>query len=168
MLRLAIIVITLFLLGAAVCYRISFGDADLNTQAPAQSPNQAEISSLSTTIADLYKQGKYDEAIPLAKRVLEIEQRIGAERPGVAVALANLAELYLAKKKNDQAESFFQQAVGIYEKNQITSPRVSEVLERLAQLSFLNKKYDKAIAFLERSLAIREMAFGAESLQVAG
>src|SRR5688572_3079853 len=127
-----------------------------NSQSLTQSPDQAESVRLSATIADLHKQGKYDEALPLAKRALEIERALGPERPEVAVALANLAELYFLKKKRGEADSLFQQAAAIYARNQINSASVSHVLERLAQLSFLNRMYDNAILLLDRSLAIRE------------
>ena len=138
-----------------------------NSQVISQSSEQVESARLGATIVDLYKQGKYDEALPLAKRVLEIERGLGPERPAVAVALANLAELYFAKKKDRDAESFFQQAAAIYEKNKINSPPVSNVLERLAQFDFLKRKYDDAIMLLERSLTIREQSYGAESSPVS-
>lgn len=138
-----------------------------NSQTTMQSPDQTESARLNAIIAELYKQGRYDEALPLAKRVLEIERAIGPERPDVAVALANLAELYFLKKKDGDAEKLFQEAAAIYGKNQISSPAVSNVLERLAQFSFLKRNYDNAIMLLERSLVIREQSYGAESSEVA-
>src|SRR5258708_22534489 len=140
---------------------------ELSSQTTTQSPAQSESEHLRKTIVDLYEHGKYDEALPLAKRVLELERGLGPERPEFAVALANLAELYFALKKDGEAENLFQQAAAIYEKNQITSAPVSNVLERLAQYSFSKRKYDRAIMLLERSLAIRERSFGAESSQVS-
>jgi TonB family protein len=138
-----------------------------NNQTNTQAPDQAEAARLNAAVFDLFKQGKYDEAIAPATRVLEIARRSGPDRPAVAAALANLAEIYLAKKKDGDSENLFQQAAAIYEKNQIKSPALSDVLERLAQSSFIKRKYDRATMFLDRSLAIRERSYGAESSQVA-
>src|SRR5467141_3786828 len=66
---------------------------------------EVEVSRLNESIADLYKRGKYDDALPLAKRVLEIEQKAyGSSDAHVAVALHNLAEIYLARKNSNDAE----------------------------------------------------------------
>lgn len=131
------------------------------------SKEQAESIRLSAAIADLYKQGKYDEALPLAKQVIEIERGLGADRPGFAVALTSMGEIYFVKEKNSEAEAFFKQAAEIYEKNRTISANYSNVLERLGQISFIKKKYEDAVVPLERSLGIRERAFGAESSEAA-
>jgi len=158
-------VLTLFILGFAVDE--SAAQAVTIGQEPTQLSAQSESARLSVTIVDLYKQGKYDEAIPLAKRVLEIERGTGPDQPAVAVALADLAELYLAKKQDGDARNLFQQAARIFDRNQIKSSQVSEVLERLGQISFRERKYTDAAMLLERSLVIREQLFGADSLRVA-
>ena len=63
----------------------------------AQEPNEA--ATLTQQIIQLYKQGRYSEAIPLAQRALTIrEKALGPNHPEVAVALNNLAELYRAPK----------------------------------------------------------------------
>lgn len=132
-----------------------------------QSNAQAESIRLSAAVAELYKQGKYDEALPLAKQVVEIERGLGPGRPGFAIALSNLAELYFAKEKTSEAEVLFKQAAEIHEKNRTNLAEYSTVLERLAQISFLKKGYDSAAKLLERSLALREQVFGSESSRVA-
>ena len=43
------------------------GPKATNSQVTSQSPEQAESARLGATIVDLYKQGKFDEALPLAK-----------------------------------------------------------------------------------------------------
>ena len=47
---------------------------------PIQQPSELEEAKrLHQQVIQLYKQGKYNEAIPIAKRVLEIEERILGE-----------------------------------------------------------------------------------------
>src|SRR5437016_5184821 len=74
-------------------------DSSLKQQPARQEPPQfAEATRLSQTVADLYQKGKYDQALPLAKRVVEIaESTFGQGDVHVAVALQNLAEIQLAK-----------------------------------------------------------------------
>jgi TonB family protein len=132
-----------------------------------QSKDQAESVRLSAAVADLYNQGKYDEALPLAKQVVEIERGLGPGRPGFAIALSNLAELYFVKEKHGEAEVLFKQAAEIHEKNRTNLAEYSTVLERLGEINFVKKRYENAAILLERSLALREQVFGSESSQVA-
>jgi hypothetical protein len=61
----------------------------------AQSPTVAEAKQLNKRVVELYNAGRYDEAIPLAERLLAIvEKELGAEDPAVADVLNNLAKLY--------------------------------------------------------------------------
>ncbi len=70
-----------------------------------QSAELDEAARLSRKVVDLYKEQKYDEALPLAKRVVEIRGRIlGDDDGSTAAALLNLAELYLAKQENGEAQ----------------------------------------------------------------
>ena len=65
----------------------------------------SEAVRLSRTVVELYGQKKYDEALPLAERVLSIrEQVLGPAHPQVAAALSNLAVIYSAKLKFGRAE----------------------------------------------------------------
>ena len=49
------------------------------TRAPGQKPSSdealAEALQLSLTVVRLFKEGKYDEALPLAKRALELDRK---------------------------------------------------------------------------------------------
>jgi hypothetical protein len=48
----------------------------------AQEPNEA--ATLTQQIIQLYKQGRYSEAIPLAQRLLTISEPLGPDHPDVA------------------------------------------------------------------------------------
>ena len=71
----------------------------------AQSADLADAKRLNDQLVQLYRQGKYAEAIPLAQRVLSIrEKTLGPEHPDAATSLNNLAELYSAMGKYATAE----------------------------------------------------------------
>ena len=69
-----------------------------NVDEAAQSDELNELKQLIPQVMKLYTEGKYDEAIPLAVRVLTIiEKDIGPDTSGYALSLNNLARLYAAK-----------------------------------------------------------------------
>ena len=54
-----------------------------------------EWDVLNQEAIDLYRQGKYDRAVVVAQKALEVaEQNVGRDHPDVALSLNNLAELY--------------------------------------------------------------------------
>jgi tetratricopeptide (TPR) repeat protein len=62
------------------------------------------------------KQGKYDEAEDLFKRVLSIrEKALGASHPDVAATLNNIAAVNASQGKYDEAEGLYQRALAIRE-----------------------------------------------------
>src|ERR1700726_2932420 len=64
----------------------------VNAQAPAEDDSPAELSR---RIEELYQQGKYKEAIPLAEKLVVLRKRAkGDEDPDTATSLHNLAALY--------------------------------------------------------------------------
>lgn len=81
---------------------------------PQQEAELVEAQKLGLEVIKLYNRQKYDEALPLAIKAAEITERIlGAEDRQLATALRNLAELYVAKRKYEQAERFFVRAIMI-------------------------------------------------------
>ena len=161
-------------LNVAIALTIFLGGSAIHTGSPSSASNvqsqdaqAAESARLTAQVLELYKQGKYDVAIPLAKRVLEIEQAAAPDQPSVATALSNLAELYFQKGANSDSEKLFQRASLIYQSHRVKTPAVSNALERLAQLAFKRRKYEDAVKLLEQSLSIREVSFGRESIPVA-
>jgi tetratricopeptide (TPR) repeat protein len=72
---------------------------------------------LSKKIGELYRAGKFSEAIPLARQLLAIrEKAFGRDRPDVAQSLNNLALLYQAQCRYTDAEPLDKRAVAIREK----------------------------------------------------
>jgi len=118
----------------------------------------------------LYNAGKYDEALSLAERAVEIHRNeLGPEHPDVAQSLRILAIIYRDKGNYEKAESLFQHALDINEKALGPEhPNVATTLNALAVLYSKRGEYARAEPLYERSLTIREKALGPEHLEVAG
>ncbi len=61
-----------------------------------------------------YYQGRYEQSEPLLNRALAIyEKALGPDHPDVATSLENLAALYRATKRDEEAETLEQRAARI-------------------------------------------------------
>jgi hypothetical protein len=64
----------------------------------AQDVDLEHAVQLNGQVLNLRQQGKYTEAVPIAKEALDIrEKSLGPDHPDVATSLNNLGELYRAK-----------------------------------------------------------------------
>ena len=73
-----------------------------------------EWDILNQEVMELYRTGKYDRAVVVAKKALEVaEKKVGPNHPSVATSLENLAALYRATKRDEEAESLEQRAARI-------------------------------------------------------
>jgi TonB family protein len=141
-------------------------------QKAQQNSDEEELNKalrLKQSALELYNRSKYGDALPPAKRALEIELRLlGPTHQRVAVALNNLAEIYSAMKRNDEAEKAFQDAVAIFERDERRNAVViGKILGRLAELRLQKKDYVKAESLLERSLTLTTKIFGSEDTNTA-
>ena len=76
-----------------------------------------EWETLNQEVIKLYQAGKYDQAVVVAKKALEVaEKSVGPEHPNVAKSLTNLAYLYNAQGQYAQAEPLFRRALAIQER----------------------------------------------------
>ena len=139
------------------------------SQSNSSSPALTEVLELNKQVDQLYKQGKYREAIPLAQRVLAIrEKALGAEHPDVATSLNNLADLYQSQGNYPAAEPLYKRSLAIQEKALgAEHPDVANSLNNLALLYHLQGNYPAAEPLYKRSLAIREKVLGSEHPDVA-
>ena len=119
-----------------------------------------EAKRLDREATELYQQGKYDEAIPLVKRILEIRQKaLGPDHPDVAACFNNLAELYRSQGNYAEAEPLYQKSLAIVEK--VLGPEhplAAGILYNLAELQLNQGNYAEAESLFQRSQAIREKA----------
>jgi CHAT domain-containing protein/Tfp pilus assembly protein PilF len=117
---------------------------------------------LNQQVVELYQQGKYREAIPIAETLLAIEkQALGPDDPDVATVLNDLALLYKATGAYREAESRYQQALQIYQKALGSQhPYTVTGLNNLAALYQTMGAYDKAEPLLVQALQIRQKELG--------
>ncbi|MEO1373662.1 MAG: tetratricopeptide repeat protein [Cyanobacteria bacterium J06635_10] len=125
----------------------------------AESAELQEAERLNQQVIQLYRQGKYNEAIPLAEKALAIREKVlGKEHPSVATTLNNLANLYQKQGNYAKAESLYQRALRIDEKilgNE--HPYVAITLNSLASVYQSQGNYTKAEQMYLRSLAIMDL-----------
>src|SRR5213594_1201430 len=77
----------------------------------------SEWDTLIQEATDLFRAGKYDRAVAVAQKALQVaEQKVGPNHPDVATSLNNLAALYKTRGDYAKAEPLFQRALAIKEK----------------------------------------------------
>src|SRR6266571_2593187 len=115
-----------------------------NREALAQ--KEENVEALQKQATDLYQKGKYEQAIPIAKNLLEIRERtLGPEHTNTANSLNNLAELYLKMGDYAKAEPLRQRALKIWEKALGPEhPNTANSLNNLALLYKSMGNYAKA------------------------
>ena len=73
--------------------------------------------SLAQQVATLVDAGRYEEAIPIQKKLVEIATRtLGSEHPQTALTLSNLAFFYGRVGDHAKAETLYRQAIAIQQK----------------------------------------------------
>jgi Tfp pilus assembly protein PilF len=128
-----------------------------------------EADQLTKTVIELYTAGKYESALPLARQVLEIQEKaLGSDHPDVATALNNLASLYRSTGQSALAESLYRRALLIDER--ALGPRSAQVARDLSNLASLydsQERYADAEPLHKWALATDEKTLGPDHRDVA-
>ncbi len=135
----------------------------------AQSDELAEAERLNEQAVQLYKQGKYDEAIPLAEQALAIRRKVlGQDHPSVATSLNNLAALYESQGRYREVEPLYRKALEMRQRllgNE--HPDVAASLNNLAALYALQGRYSEAEAFYRKALEMNKRLLSSEHPNMA-
>lgn len=119
-------------------------------------PELDEAARLSSSAKSLYETGKFDAALPLAKRVLAIREKVlEPNHPLIAEALYHLARILSEKKQYKEAEPFYQRALTMVESS--LGPKdatLIEVLESYACLLRTRNRIDEASKLEDRAINI--------------
>jgi tetratricopeptide (TPR) repeat protein len=144
------------------------GTSQTNSTA-AQTPELQEAVQMSEKVIRLFNEKAYDQALELAKRVLEIrEKALAPDDKLVIEALYNLAEIYIAKNMYKEAEPFYQRLLAHYDKSDgVEAQKTAKTLERLAYISFRKEKFDEAEIRIQRAFEIYEKSPEADWKQLA-
>jgi tetratricopeptide (TPR) repeat protein len=138
-------------------------------QSDLQSAELEEARQLNQKVVQLFNEGKLDEALPLAKRVVQIREKLlGKDHELVISALLNLGELTLAKQLYKESLSSYERVLKSNEK--IAGPDDPSnvvLLDKMAYLSYMNSDFGDAEKLYKRALAINEKISGAQSEQFA-
>jgi CHAT domain-containing protein/Tfp pilus assembly protein PilF len=128
-----------------------------------------ESNKLSEESLTLRRAGKYEEALPLIERALEIrEGLLGPNHRDVSAALFSSAVIYSLKGEYAKAEPQFQRALAIRERTlEPEHPDIATSLNGLANLYSDRSDYARTEPLYRRALAIREKALGPEHPETA-
>ena len=107
---------------------------------------------------------RYDEAEPLYRRAIAIDDGKAGDKIGLATSLNNLALVYRAQGRMDEAEPLYLRALTLLEKQLgPTDPDVARCLNNLAVLYRTRGEPEKSRPLLERALAIADKSLGPRS-----
>lgn len=138
-----------------------FGNA--NAQG-SQSPELIESRELTARVLKLYNESKYDKALPLATRALQLrEKALGASHQDLIPLLSNLAELSKARHRLSEARAYLERALTIAESVVKDDIRTAYLLDKLGYVAFNQKKPKDAENFFLRSLQLKEKVMGPET-----
>jgi tetratricopeptide (TPR) repeat protein len=165
---LSLICISIFAAGSAGAQTGEAGarasGRDGKSVAPETSPELEEAVRLNAEVVKLYSAGRYDEALPLARRVLELrEKALGEEHILVGYALNNLASIYADKGSGDEAEPLFKRALGIFDKTRVTNDLTADINTQLGLIKLGHREYKEAELLMSRALEIKEKVHGADA-----
>jgi CHAT domain-containing protein/Tfp pilus assembly protein PilF len=145
------------------------GRQDAASSKQKQSSTQEEATRLMNEAVGLYKKGHYSDAIRLAARALNLEEKsLGPNHPDLVASLINLASLYTEIGAYAKAEPLFQRALEIVEKTPDPDPaEFASLLNNYAYFHNQQANYEEAESLYQRALEIREKSLGAEHSDVA-
>jgi tetratricopeptide (TPR) repeat protein len=131
---------------------------------PASLAEDDDPNALNQQVTKLFEQGKYQEAIPIAERAVEVAKHSrGPEHPETADALNNLGFLFQKIGDYAQAESLLQEALRIRQK--VLGPEHPDTASSLNSLAELYQdvgEYAKAEPLLQQALRICQKVLGSE------
>ncbi|MEQ8997942.1 MAG: tetratricopeptide repeat protein [Coleofasciculus sp. B1-GNL1-01] len=129
----------------------------------------AEAERLKQQVEQLYHQGQYSEAIPLAERMLTLYQNLyGEEHPDIADSLTYLGILYRSQGRYSEAEPLFRQVLVMIKRLYGEEhPDIATSLNNLALLYQNQGRYSEAEPLFRQALAMRKRLLGEEHPQIA-
>ena len=158
----------------ALLFLIAAAQASAQNATPSSSPSSLtseqkasleEATQLARKVQQLNTERRFDQALPMAQRVIELRRRVlGENDPLVADALTNVGEIYIGKDDYERAEAQFRKALTIYEKANLTSG-IAYVLDALALFRWSARDYNKAEDYGKRALELRAQLYGEQSVQ---
>jgi tetratricopeptide (TPR) repeat protein len=131
---------------------------------PASQSDDDEFNLHNQQVQTLFKQGKYQEAIPLVGKAVELAKRVyGPEHPNTATSLYNLGSLYQSMGEYAKAKPLSQEALRILQKVLGSEhPDTASSLNNLAELYDDMGECVKAEPLYQEALPIQLKVLGPE------
>ena len=147
---------------------LALAATSIGQTAQSQNSDLVESRELNSRVVQLYREHKYDEALSLAKRALDLrEKALGTEHQDLIPVLINLGEVYRAKQKLSEAQSSYERALQIGEKAfGAEDPKIAQSAFGLAELYRLQALYTKAEPLYQRVIRIREKTGGTDKSEL--
>jgi tetratricopeptide (TPR) repeat protein len=140
---------------------------------PAAQPNvdsrDEDPANMLSQAMELYRAGKYAEAIPIAERYAQIIlARYGKDGPEYGLALNNLGELYRVTNRLSEAEPLLRRALTIDEKAlgpdhpnlAIRLNNLANLLQNTNRLAEAEPLYRRALMIFEKSAGVDDPSVG--------
>lgn len=133
------------------------------------SPELVESRELTSKVVQLYNEHKYDEALSMARRALELaESALGKNDSRLMSLLVNLGDLYVAMLNVDRAKVSFERALAIGEANFGREDlRLTRPLDELGNLYGKKGDYNSSAGAFSRSLAVKAKVLKPDDVEIA-
>jgi CHAT domain-containing protein/tetratricopeptide (TPR) repeat protein len=127
------------------------------------------LKALRARATELYEQGRYTEAVPLAEQYAEsIKAQSGEDSGDYASALSDLGLVLTDVERYTEAEGIIRRAISLLEDNFGPDDRqVARAINNLANLLLATNRLAEAEPLMRRSIQILEDTFGPEHQEVA-
>ena len=132
-------------------------------------PELVESRELTLKVVRLYNEHKYDEALSMARRALELaESALGKNDSRLMSPLVNLGDLYVAMLNLDRAKESFERALAIGEANFGREDlHLARPLDELGNLHGKKGDYNGSAGAFSRSLAIKAKVLKPDDVEIA-
>ena len=138
-------------LKASICVAVTALTLSLFLGTPSRA-QEDEATTLTQQMKELYRAGKYKEALPLAQKSLALrEKEFGPEDANVAMPLNDLGTIHYNLGQYPVAELLYKRSLAIREKTLgPDSAEVATVLNNLGELYRAEEHYAEAEPLLKR------------------
>ncbi len=164
-------------LSTTVCFvmMVGFCAAVLNTAFLASAAwaggadKPVELMNMFAKVATLQQAGKFEEALPLAKKAIELSAQLnGRENTVTANSIGTLGDIYKGKNQYAKAEEQYKRALAILEKAEASQRArfLPAQLYNLGKVYVETNRYAEALPLLQRAVAINEKAEDSSQLGI--
>jgi len=120
-----------------------------------------EIGITNTLATITARQGRFEEALELAKEVVEQERSRAPESLGLATALMNLGSTFTSLRELDHARDHFEQSLVLTIHLQgAKHPQVADIRTNLARVALMRNDYEEGRTQLEPTLELLRKTLG--------